>query len=228
MRHIDELVLLLKLAAPTPHLLEAFTHRSFAVEHELDYDNQRLEFLGDAVLEIVQTEYLFNLYPESREGELTKLRSSLACEKSLAAIARHMGIGRFLRVGRGEAEVCGESRESTLADLFEAMLGALYLDMGFEWTRSFLLDILKEHVPDPYRLLNSINPKGQLQEFSQSRWGETPHYRTLQVTGPQHCPEYMVEAHLRCFVACGRGSSRKEAECRAARHLIEYLSRRYR
>lgn len=227
MRRIEDLISILKLDGATPHLVEAFTHRSFAVEHDLDYDNQRLEFLGDAVLEIVQTEYLFHLYPDAREGELTKLRSSMACEKSLADIARSMGLGNFLRVGRGEVEASGGSRESTLADLFEAMLGALYLDMGFDWTRQFLLDILEKNIPDPRKRLNSINPKGQLQEFSQSRWGDTPRYRILHTSGPQHCPEYMVEATLRRFVSTGRGSSRKEAECMAAQRLLEYLSRRY-
>ncbi|MCQ2378776.1 MAG: ribonuclease III, partial [Victivallaceae bacterium] len=121
------------------YLAEALTHRSYAVEHGTRCDNQRLEFLGDAVLEIVLSEYLFSLYPDAPEGELTKMRSALARESTLAQIAAEMELGSFLKVGRGEAESGGERRASTLADLFEAVLGALYLDAGFDAARRFIL-----------------------------------------------------------------------------------------
>ena len=206
-----------------PRFKEAFTHRSFAVERRIDYDNQRLEFLGDAVLELILTEYLFARYPDCREGELTKLRSSLACEEMLAEFARRLGLGAYLELGRGEIETRGKNRDSTLADLFEAMLGAIYLDRGMEAARRLVEEQLQEIPGDPRQVLATLNPKGRLQELSQARWNETPRYAVLQVTGPPHSPRYLAEAKLRHFTAPGSGNSRKEAESAAAAMLISRL-----
>ena len=183
----------LGLPGDAPHLTEAFTHRSYAVEHGLDYDNQRLEFLGDAVLEIVQTEFIFTRCPDAPEGQLTKIRSALACE-------------------------------GTLADLFEAVLGAVYLDLGFAAARDFVLPLLESSFSDPGELLLEINPKGQLQELSQRLYGRTPDYTVLSVSGPQHLPHYDVEARVARFVAVGGGNSRKHAESAAAALLYRYLA----
>ena len=206
-----------------PHFKEAFTHRSFAVERRIDYDNQRLEFLGDAVLELILTEYLFVRYPDRREGELTKIRSSLACEEMLAEFARRLGLGACLELGRGEIETHGKNRDSTLADLFEAMLGAVYLDRGMESARHLVEDLLRQIPEEPHLALATLNPKGRLQELSQARWNETPRYAVLQVTGPPHSPRYLAEARLRGFTAPGSGNSRKEAESAAAAALIAHL-----
>ena len=143
-------------------LAEALTHRSYAVENALAYDNQRLEFLGDAVLEIVLTEYLFRLYPECDEGAMTKIRSALVREAALARLARKLELGEYLQVGRGEKESGGADRDSTLADLFEAVLGAFYLDGGFEPVREFITAMFAAEYPEPRRLLGTINPKGQI------------------------------------------------------------------
>ena len=220
----------LKALLPVPFaadqlLLEALTHRSYAVEHNLDYDNQRLEFLGDAVLEIVLTEHLFRRYPKSAEGELTRMRSALVRESALAVLARRINLGRCLRIGRGEQESGGAERESTLADLFEAVLGAFYLGAGFDAVRSFLLPLIEAEFPDPRRLLTEINPKGALQEFSQSRWGEQPQYIVTHVSGPEHQPTYEVEVRLHGFVAIGRAAGRRAAETRAAQLLLNHLTR---
>ena len=218
----------LGLPGEAPHLGEAFMHRSYAVEHSFDYDNQRLEFLGDAVLEIIQTEFLFRRLPKSPEGELTKLRSALACEETLAEWARRLYLGSMLKVGRGEEDNGGAKRDSTLADLFEAVLGAIYLDLGMEAARDFVLPLLEESAGEPDELLLGINPKGQLQELTQRLYGKTPLYQVLGVFGPPHLPVFKVEARAGGWVAVGDGSSRKRAECRAAAQLYRHLAKRQR
>ena len=210
-----------------PILREALTHRTYAVEHGLAYDNQRLEFLGDAVLEIIHTDYLYHRYPALPEGDLTKIRSALSCEAMLAKLARSMDLGTYLLIGKGEKENGGFDRDSTLADLFEAVLGAIYLGCGFEAAKKFTVEIFEKHCPDPQKQLTSLNPKGRLQEFSQSRWKSTPVYRLLRCSGPQHMPCYEVEVSVNSFVTIGSGSNRKQAEISAARSLCDFFSRKY-
>ncbi len=205
-------------------LTEALCHRSYAVENLLPYDNQRLEFLGDAVLEIILTEHLFRLYPDSDEGVMTKMRSALVREEALAGLARTLSLGEYLMLGKGEAESGGKDRDSTLADLFEAVLGALFLDAGYENAREFILNLFREVYPDPRSLLSSLNPKGLLQEFSQQRWGVAPTYAVLSTSGPEHLPVYEVEVSLLKYVAVGRAASRKQAESAAAKTLYFYLT----
>jgi len=204
-------------------LREALTHRTYAVEHALTYDNQRLEFLGDAVLEIIHTEYLFHRYPDLPEGHLTKIRSALACESALASMARKLELGSYLLIGNGEKECGGNRRNSTLCDLFEAVLGAVYLACGMDKARDFVHKSFEIQLNDPKKLLTSLNPKGRLQEFSQSRWHCTPEYQLLRSGGPQHQPFFEVEVVVYKFIAVGSGNSRKNAEVSAALKLIEYL-----
>ena len=206
-------------------LREALTHRSYAVEHELAFDNQRLEFLGDAVLEIALSEYLFLRYPDADEGVLTRMRAALACESAIAELARKLDLGSYLLTGKGEAGSGGAKRESTLADLFEAVTAALYLAGGFEQTKGFLLEIFSEHFPDPMAMLEEINPKGSLQELSQGRWGEHPVYTVFRVSGPEHNPVFEVEVRLHKFVARGEGPGRRAAESAAAGNLLRYFKR---
>ena len=214
-------------STPRPELLrEAFTHRTYAVEHNLSFDNQRLEFLGDAVLETILSEYLFNLYPDSPEGDLTKMRSALVCEPALAQLARKLQLGAELRVGHGELESRGAFRDSTLADLFEAVLGALFLGFGFETCKTLLLDLYSIEFPDPRQMLLDINPKGKLQELSQHFWNKTPAYRVFSQTGPQHDPVYTVEVTLNNWVARGLGKNRKSAEFDAAKNMYNYLAKK--
>lgn len=207
-----------------PHLAEAFTHRSYAVENNLNYDNQRLEFLGDAVLEIILTEYLFKLYPEMSEGDMTKIRSALAQESTLAELAGTLDMGRCLRIGHGEQENGGASRRSTLADLFEAVLGAVYLDAGFEAAENYILPLFQKHTPDPAHLLHSINPKGALQEYAQKLHLPPPVYKILNVSGPEHQPHYTVEVTCSSHSATGEAASRKQAESAAAQKLYDFLT----
>ena len=207
-------------------LKEAFTHRTYAVEHALSYDNQRLEFLGDAILESILSEHIFLLYTDMSEGDLTKMRSALVCEPALAQLARKLQLGKQLRVGHGETEAKGAFRESTLADLFEAVLGALFLGYGFSVCKELLVQLYTEEFPDPRQLLLEINPKGKLQELAQHFWNCTPSYLVFSQTGPQHDPVYEVEVSLMRWIARGSGKNRKAAEFDAAKNLYTYLHKR--
>ncbi len=221
---IEQLKKLLKAEFRSDRFLkEALTHRSYAVENGIQYDNQRLEFLGDAVLEIILTEYLFHRYPDADEGKLTRMRSGLVQESALATLARSMSLGSLLLTGKGEREANGQERDSTLADLFEAVIGAFYLEGGFESVRPFLLGLVQELFPDPENMLHDINPKGALQELSQSRWNKQPVYRVVNISGPEHRPVYEVEVSLLDFTAAGKAAGRKAAETQAARQMLTFL-----
>ena len=207
-------------------LKEAFTHRTYAVEHNLNYDNQRLEFLGDAVVDTILSEYIFLLYADLPEGDLTKLRSALVCEGALAQLARRINLAEDLRIGHGENESGGAFRDSTLADLFEAVFGAIYLACGMEICRKGLTELFAEEFPDPRQMLVKVNPKGKLQELSQHFWNRTPSYRVFSQSGPQHDPFYEVEVLLMQWVARGSGKNRKAAEGDAARNLYNFLHKK--
>ena len=222
---IEKLKKQLGVVFNTPALLkEALTHRSYAVESKLAYDNQRLEFLGDAVLEIVLTEYLYRIYPEADEGVMTKMRSALAQQEAIARLARSMSLGSYMYIGRGEAASGGADRDSTLCDLFEAVLGACYLDGGMEFARKFVLDLVKTKFPAPHRLLSGLNPKGTLQEYTQHKFGHAPVYAVLSVDGPEHNPVYNVTVEIRDCKCSGQGGSRRQAEFAAAQALLDKLA----
>ena len=211
-----------------PDLLrEALMHRSFATEHNIKYDNQRLEFLGDAVLQIILTEYLFKRYPELAEGDLTKIRSALANQSALAQLALRLDLGNALMLGHGEQETGGRTRESTLSDTMEAVLGAIMLDSDLETARQFYLKLLAETVPEPARMLQDLNPKGLLQEFTQSRFGCQPEYRLLSVSGPDHSPVFRVEVCVQGeVVTTASANKRKTAEGLAAHDALNILHER--
>lgn len=205
---------------------EALTHKSFAAEHRLKYDNQRLELLGDAVVQIVLTRYLYDRYPALQEGDLTKIRSALANQDSLASLARRISLGSYLLLGRGESELNGQDRDSTLCDAFEAFLGAVYLDFGLEKATEFFLRILQEEHAEPSDLLHDLNPKGALQEYTQRLGAGVPQYRIVSVSGPDHDPLYTVELSVKGrVISVAVASSRKLAEREAARSALEILHR---
>ena len=206
-------------------LREALTHRTYAVENSLPYDNQRLEFLGDAVLEIILSEYLFQLYPDAQEGELTKMRSAMVNQNSLAMLSRNIELGVFMITGKGEKENGGCERDSTLSDLFEALIGAFYLDADLDTVKEFVLELVKKEFPDPHKLLSDLNPKGILQEYSQKKWNEPPIYNILSVSGPDHAPVFTVEVTVDQTNASGIASSRKQAEIEAAKNAILIISK---
>ncbi len=203
---------------------EALTHRSYAVENDLKYDNQRLEFLGDSVLGVVLTHWLYHEYPSAKEGSLTKMRSSLACATALAELASHLQLGDFILLGHGEVDAGGAERTSTLSDLMEALIGAIYLDSDFHTVQSWLTKIYQEYFPNPQTALSNSNPKGLLQEYTQRKWGVAPNYNIVSVQGPDHSPSYQVAASVKGQEATGEALNRKKAEIQAARNLLYKLS----
>lgn len=205
-------------------LLEAVTHTTFANENPGAPSNQRLEFLGDAVVGMVIAQYIFETYPDLPEGELTKIRAAVVCEPTLAGRARALGVGALLRFGKGEA-VSGRDRDSILADAFEALVGAIFLDGGLEAARSFVLRELSPLVAPARRGLVRVDYKTRLQELLQNRTSEAPVYRLLAEEGPPHERRFQVAVlHRDVELGSGWGRSKKEAEQEAARVALEGIS----
>lgn len=204
-------------------LLESMMHRSFATENNLKFNNQRLEFLGDSVLQIILTEYIFRKYPDYAEGPLTKIRSGMADQTSFALLARKLNLGEFLMLGRGENEA-GRDRDSTLSDAFEAVMAAIFLDSNLEVTRGIVLKLIEDVYPEPTDILSSNNPKGRLQEFCQHNFGMSPVYETLSVEGPEHDPVFTVQVSLgESILATYSAKKRKYAEGIAATEGLSLL-----
>ncbi|MCS7057077.1 MAG: ribonuclease III [Thermoflexales bacterium] len=218
----------MKVELPTfknPKLLEcALTHTSYANEHadEQVADNERLEFLGDAVLDFIAGAWLFEQFPEYDEGRLTSLRAALVRVSTLAQFARRVGLPEHLRLGKGESYTGGRERDNILGDAFEALIGALYLDQGIEAVREFVLPLLAQATPEILRAKLDRDAKSRLQEWSQAALGITPRYRLVATEGPDHARVFTVEVWLGEHVAgVGRGSSKQMAEQLAARDALE-------
>jgi ribonuclease-3 len=198
-------------------LVEALTHTTFVNENPASRANERLEFLGDAVLGMVIAAHLFEAYPSLPEGELTKIRAAVVCEPSLASRAKGLEIGALLRFGKGEA-VTGRERDSILADAFEAVVGALFLDGGVEAARHFILRELSAVVDEARRGQVRVDYKTQLQERLQRAGTEGPVYRLLTEEGPPHNKRFEVGVfHRGAQLGVGWGRNKKEAEQEAAR-----------
>ena len=207
-------------------LKEAMTHRSYAVEYKLKYDNQRLEFLGDAVLELIVTERLFKNYPNEQEGRMTKMRSAIVCQPAFAKMALFLNLQDSIRVGRGECNAGGTTRNSTLCDAFEALAGAVYMDSDYKRTNAVFSPLFDIVFPQPESMLVFNNPKGALQEFTQSKpHAPVPKYVIESKEGPDHDCIYSVAVFLfEKKIAIGKGSSRKAAEFEAAKNALIALS----
>jgi ribonuclease-3 len=206
-------------------LSRALTHRSYLNEH-LDAleDNERLEFLGDAVLDFVVGAWLYNRYPEMPEGDLTRMRSALVHTEQLAEFARALKLGRAMRLGRGESQGGGRDRDALLCDTFEALIGALYIDNGIDAVRTFispLLDAASDEI-----LANRLNedPKSLFQEWAQSQGYATPRYNTRNATGPDHSKEFSVDVEINGEVfGSGKGHSKQAAAKMAAQDALNQL-----
>ena len=203
-------------------LSEALTHPSLSHEtQQRHFDNQRLEFLGDAILQLVISEHLFEHFGNAPEGQLTKLRSRLVSRETLKTYAAGLDLGQYLKMGRGEEASGGRVRTSTLADAFEALIGAIYLDAGLEEARKF---ILTQAAPDLTRIAEEpvdINPKGQLQELLQSISPQSPVYQVISQSGPEHDKMFVVQVVWEGMVlGQGRGRSKKQAETLAAEEAM--------
>jgi ribonuclease-3 len=199
-------------------LAEALTHPSLGYETQRHhFDNQRLEFLGDAVLQLVFTEHLFNLFPNFSEGQLTKMRSRLVSREGLKVHAVSIGLGHFLMMGKGEESSGGRVRASALADAFEALVGAMYLDGGYEAVRRFMLEEAQPDIENLRLEPMDVNPKGKLQEILQSIAPQSPKYSIAAQAGPEHSKEFTaVVTWQGKELGRGQGASKKEAHIAAA------------
>ena len=205
-------------------LAEALTHPSISLERkDYPFDNQRLEFLGDAVIQVVVTEHLFQIFPDFSEGQMTKLRTRIVSRTALRERAAALGLGSFLMMGRGEESSGGRERASNIADAFEAVVGAIYLDGGFEASRIFLLRQMEEVFADLAGQPEEINPKGILQEKLQSIAPKAPEYELLSQTGPEHSKRFLCRVMWNGQeLGRGEGLSKKEAQVAAAESAIEH------
>jgi ribonuclease-3 len=209
-------------------LREALTHKSYSNEHpeETAPFNERLEFLGDAVLDLVVSDTVFRSFPELAEGELTRIRAEVVSEKSLAAIGRSLELGECLRLGRGEQRSGGRDKDSLLADALEALLGAVFCDGGLESVRPIVDRLFSEAIAFSARHKVGVDHKTRLQEVLQARHGRTPSYELVRAEGPDHQRLYTVAVHFGGeSIGQGTGRTKKKAEqaaaCEALRRLGE-------
>jgi len=204
-------------------LRQALTHSSFVFENNLGAkaSNERLEFLGDAVLELLISDFLYRRYPNRTEGELSKSRAGLVCEESLAAYARSLVLGKHLRLGRGEVSGGGADKNSILSDAFEALIGAIYLDGGLEAARSFVEGLALDQTWVDEQLLD---PKSSLQEEIQKTSRIPLVYTITKEIGPAHQKEFTAAvSHEGCVLGSGIGKSKKDAECQAAKEALHRI-----
>ncbi len=206
-------------------LKNAFIHRSYLNEHKSSKfeSNERLEFLGDAVLELVVTEYLYLNYPNS-EGELTNWRSALVKGKTLASISRELKLGYYLHLSHGEERSGGREKDYLLANTFEALIGAIYLEFGYKKAAEFIDNFLLIHLEDILEAGSHIDSKSKLQEMAQERIGTTPVYQMLHDEGPDHEKTFTMGAYIGDrIVGKGKGNSKQVAERKAAEDALRRL-----
>ena len=203
-------------------LARALTHSSYANERHVNTgDNERLEFLGDSVLGFITAEYLFANHRDFPEGELTKLRAYAVCEKSLFSYAEEIGLGNYLKLGKGEERTGGRTRPSVLSDAFEAVIAAIYLDGGMDEAKKFVLRFVVPYVEAKPTFKDY---KTMLQEVVQKNQGETLEYVLVSETGPDHDKCFTVEVHLNSnVIGRGVGGSKKKAEQNAAKEALELM-----
>ena len=205
-------------------LQNALTHSSYANErwHNSLMSNERLEFLGDSILGMVVAEYLFRTFPDRPEGELTRMRADMVCEKTLARVAAHIELGRHLMLGNGEEQGGGRSRDSILADAVESVIAASFLDGGMDAARQFIQKFVLVEVP--VKQLHNADYKTALQELVQRTPGRTITYQLVEETGPDHCRVFVMEVSVDGQVSGrGEGRSKKEAEQAAAKAALKLL-----
>ncbi|WP_112180816.1 MULTISPECIES: ribonuclease III [Paraliobacillus] len=204
-------------------LQQAFTHSSYVNENrgKSSQDNERLEFLGDAVLELGVSQYLYRTYPNMAEGELTKLRASIVCEPALVGFANDLSFDQYVLLGKGEERTGGRKRPALLADVFEAFVGALYLDQGFDVVLDFLDKYLYPKI-EKGAFSHAMDYKSQLQELIQQNRDAEIVYEIVEEKGPAHDREFIANVRLNQEIAgVGHGRTKKEAEQRAAKKALD-------
>jgi len=208
-------------------LADALTHSSYLHEHNAEPDArdfERLEFLGDAVVDLVVGEDLFRRFPDATEGELTSLRAALVSSAALAEVGRRLGLPERARLGRGEEETGGRLRAGLAASLYESVVGAVYLDSGLDEARTLVQRTMGDAIAATATTARK-SPKAVLQEWAQSERHPLPIYRTLEVSGPEHRRDFVVEVAAAGTVATGTGASKRAAEEAAAEKLLAMVSR---
>lgn len=213
--NLDSLLSQLGVDIDPELLLLALTHRSWAYEHDAAPHNERLEFLGDSVLGLAVTEWLYLQHPDSDEGELAKRRAAVVSTVALAEVARGIGLGEFIRLGRGEDRSGGRDKDSILADTTEAVFGAVFLSAGVDAAKALILRLLQPLLNDPNRTAVSVDPKTAVQELAASLGLPHPVYE-LSASGPDHNRTFAAEITIGDFKFSGSGSSKKQAEMAAA------------
>lgn len=225
-RQLNSLQKSLKIKFKDKSLLNrALTHRSFVNEYRTGLqDNERLEYLGDSVLAVVINEYLFKRYEEYPEGDLAKIKSAVVSESTLARVASEINLGSFLLMGKGEERSGGRERESILANTFEAIIGALYLDAGLKESKKYILSLLKSHIERIDKLSYLRDPKTALQEYVQGKYKERPQYEIVNESGPDHEKQFTVKLFIHGRdISTGVGTSKRKAEMDAAKKILEEI-----
>ncbi len=204
-------------------LNQSLTHSSFGHEKKIG-DNERLEFLGDAVLKLVISEYLFNKFPERAEGDLTKIRATVISDETLAEVGRKLLIGEYLLMSENEKRTGGVKRKSNLANTFEAVLGAVYLDSGLGKSRDLIIEFLRDECEKNSRSGYIRDYKSAVQEYAQKHRWELPRYNVVRESGPKHRRVFWMEVKIRGKrMGLGRGGNKKESEQRAAMQALRRM-----
>ncbi len=224
--NLEPLEKLLHLRFNQPHLIHnAFVHRSYLNEsNQFSQSNERLEYLGDAVLELATSVYLFKQFPQYQEGMLTNLRAALVKTTTLAELARELNLSQYLLMSKGEEENGGKDNDSILADTTEALLGSIYLDQGFEAVQRILQQYL---FPKTKKILQNLaykDSKSLLQEVAQAKFKQTPLYQLISETGPDHQKTFVMQVIIgNQKYATGKGKSKQEAQEQAAKKTLEMI-----
>jgi len=225
---IKELTKQLNIKFNDISLLErALTHRSYLNENrDIDKNNERLEFLGDAVLELIVSKYLYENYPDRPEGDLTSFRSAIVRTESLAGASRELGYGKYLRLAKGEEETGGRDKDYILANTFEAVLGAIYIDQGVDKCSSLVNDILISKIDNIVKNRLDIDGKTKIQEIAQAKFKSTPIYEVVEENGPDHDKEFIVTVKVgNKIIGRGKGGSKQKAEEAAATDGLKYIEK---
>ena len=204
-------------------LKKALTHTSYAYEHNVE-SNEKLEFLGDSILEFISSEYIYFNFPKLKEGEMTKVRATVVCESSLCKVAKNLGFGEYLYLGRSELATGGKNRPAILADSVEAVIAAMYMDGGLEPTKTFIIENLKCEIENASKNVGQKDYKTVLQEKLQIHGDVKIEYIIVKESGPDH--DKLFEAEVRCnnkALAQGKGKTKKQAEMQAAEKALEAI-----
>jgi ribonuclease-3 len=208
-------------------LKRALTHRSYLNENrDVDKNNERLEFLGDAVLELIVSDFLYKKYPDRPEGELTSFRSAIVRTESLADASRELNYGKYLRMAKGEAESGGRDKDYLLANTFESVLGAIYIDQGYVKCKNLVKRVLIPKIDNIVKNRLDIDSKTKIQELMQEKFKQTPIYEVVNEHGPDHDKEFVVVVKVgKKIIGKGKGSSKQRAEEAAAQEGLKFIQK---